>query len=174
MPYLNPLRSVCLCFSFCLIALNSVAAGLERETWGEIANETIEQSYQQINLTEFYNENQIPEQMVQKKQRLMLPPSAVQFDARLMSAPKPGQFSLVYDALGLWQQAEEADDRPEVTHSAFVGVDNGPVLGMYLSKAAAKQIQQYEVNSNLHLYAVHLYNYAGGPRLVVLGAEPVQ
>lgn len=154
-----------LLLSVCLVMGPSISMAEDKQD--------IQQRFKQVELSDFFKENQISEKLAAEKKRVMLPPEAVQFKARLMSPPKPGQFSLVYDALGLWgREDSSSDERPEVTHSAFIGSESGPVLGMYLSSAAAKQLVPLEVGSDLTVYAVHLYNYAGGPRLVVLGAEP--
>lgn len=85
----------------------------------------VHDSYRAIELTTFVDSNQISQQMASKKQRLMLQPEPVKFEAMLMSAPKAGEFSLAYDALQLWQGDAEL---PNIDHSAFVGVEGGPVL----------------------------------------------
>ncbi len=154
----------CACFSLAglLLICFSVEAGAEKLS-GTVGGDR----YQAIELATFIEKNHVSAKMAAKKQRAMLPPSAVQFDARLMVAPEPGTFSLVYDALGLWGDGE----LPEVTHSVFVGADNGRVIGAYVSRAAASQLQKLAVGSVVHFYAIHIYNYARGPRLVIVAAQ---
>lgn len=123
--------------------------------------------FESVVLSEFIDANQLSAQMIEKQQRLMLPPSTIQFDATLMAPPKAGHFSLVYDALNLWGDG----DMPEVSHSAFVGAKDGRVIAVYVSKPAAQQLKSLPQNELSHFYAVHIYNYAKGPRLVVIGAE---
>lgn len=109
-------------------------------------------------------------QMADKKQRAMLPPSAVQFNAKLMQAPTSGEFSLVYDALLLWPSDAPL---PKIDHSAFLQAKDGRVISVYVSDAAAAQLKALYQNSpvDAHIYAIHIYNYAQGPRLVVIGAS---
>lgn len=123
--------------------------------------------FESVELEEFIYANQLSAQMIKKQQRLILQPSTIQFDATLMAPPKAGQFSLVYDALRLWGDG----DMPEVSHSAFVGAKDGRVIAVYVSKPAAQQLKSLPQNELSHFYAVHIYNYAKGPRLVVIGAE---
>ncbi len=156
-------------FRFLMINLLLATASVVGATESE---QDIQQKFKPVDLAVFFDQNQISEKLATEKKRVMLQPQAIRFTARLMSAPKPGKFSLVYDALGLWgAKGVSLDERPKVTHSAFVGSESGPVLGMYLSSSAAGQLQEYVVGDELTFYAVHLYNYSGGPRLVVLGAE---
>ncbi|MCV6611683.1 MAG: hypothetical protein OIF55_12990 [Amphritea sp.] len=132
--------------------------------------------FEEVDLAKFYIENQIADDMAEKKHRLMLQPSPVRFQAFLMSMPKLGSFSLVYDAFALWtdQQFVVQDKGAVINHSAFLGLHEGPVLGVYLSDAVAHQLKNYSVGTELEIYAVHIYNYSGGPRLVVLGVTPVK
>lgn len=132
-----------------------------------------DQPFESINLTHFIDNNQIPTDMAAAKKRVMLPPSAIQFDATLLQPPKPGEFTLVYDALSLWQSDAPM---PNVDHSAFLQADDNRVIGVYVSSAAAEQLKviaSHAMNKPIksHIYAVHIYNYAKGPRLVVLGAS---
>lgn len=124
--------------------------------------------YQHVNLLDFYTQNQIPEDMAAKKQRVMLPPKAIQFEGWAMALAKPGKFSLVYDALSLWSTEE---DLPKVTHSAFISAKGAPVLPVYVAEEAAKHIEAIGVKNMASFYAVHIYNYAKGPRLVIVAAS---
>lgn len=158
-------------FRFFVISLLLPFAAMSAATESE---QDIQQKFKPVDLAAFFEQNQISKRLAAEKKRLMLPPEAIRFNAQLMSAPKRGRFSLVYDALGLWEaKGVSLDEKPDVTYSAFIGSESGPVLGMYLSSAAAGQLQEYAVGDELTFYAVHLYNYSGGPRLVVLwaGAE---
>ncbi|WP_421867216.1 hypothetical protein [Motiliproteus sp.] len=133
---------------------------------------TIQQQYQSVELDQLIDQNQIPERMVEKKQRVMLSPRAIRFDARLMQRPQPGEFSLVYDALNLWPSDQPL---PTINHSAFIQSDDGRVIGAYVTQQAASQLQSLADQAdslplNCHLYAVHIYNYANGPRLIVIAA----
>lgn len=132
----------------------------------ESSPSTVDQ-FRYIQLTKFIDKNQLSDEMISNKQRLMLPPAAIQFDAQLMAPPKAGTFSLVYDALGLWGKGK----MPTVDHSAFIGAADGRVLAVYVSQTAAKQMKTLAKNQASHFYAVHIYNYAKGPRLVIIGAE---
>lgn len=127
-------------------------------------------AYREVMLPAFVDANQISQRMVDKKQRLMLKPEAVQFQAQLMAKPKPGKFSLAYDALQLWQGEAEL---PNIDHSAFVGVEGGPVLGVYVTHEAAEMLQSVSLKSPATFYAMHIYNYAKGPRLVIVAVNAI-
>lgn len=150
-----------------LIALLFLAFGIQL-TWAEQAavSEQPEQ-FKTVQLSSFIDNNQISLRMVEKKQRVMLPPSTIQFDATLMAPPQSGQFSLVYDALKLWG----AGEMPEIDHSAFIGTKDGRVIAVYVSKEAAQQLKTLPHTTLSRFYAVHIYNYAKGPRLIIIGAE---
>ncbi|MGY8873227.1 MAG: hypothetical protein ACKVJE_22610 [Pseudomonadales bacterium] len=133
------------------------------------------EKFETITLSAFIDKNQIPLKMVAAKQRVMLPPSAIQFDATLLQPPQPGKFSLVYDALSLWQSDAPL---PTVDHSAFLQTDDERVIAVYVSSAGAEQLKAIAAENikepqKIHIYAVHIYNYAKGPRLVVIGASPL-
>jgi len=120
-----------------------------------------------VQLNQFIDDNQLSEQMAAKKQRLMLKPNAIHFDATLKDKPKPGEFTLVYEALALWGDGE----MPQITHSAFIGAEDGRVLSVYVSQKAAGQLQALPLDQPLNFYAIHIYNYAKGPRLIIVGAQ---
>jgi hypothetical protein len=131
--------------------------------------------FETIELSNFIDKNQIPIDMIAAKKRVMLPPNAVQFDSTLLQSPKPGKFSLVYDALSLWQSDAPL---PTVDHSAFLQTDDERVIAVYVSSVAAEQLkliaaQNIKAPQKSHIYAVHIYNYSKGPRLVVIGASPL-
>lgn len=137
-------------------------------TWAEQVNVSKQsEQFNPVQLTEFIDNNQIPLRMVEKRQRVMLPPSTIRFDATLMAPPKSGKFSLVYDALHLWGTGE----MPEIDHSAFIGAKDGRVISVYVSKTAAQQVKKLPQTKTSRFYAVHIYNYAKGPRLIIVGAE---
>lgn len=128
-----------------------------------------------VQLHHFINNNQIPEKLAREKKRVMLPPAAIQFDAMLMQTPKPGQFRLVHDALALWDTQNQTP-LPKVDHSTFLQATDGRVISVYVSNKAAIQLKKIAGNTlptACHIYAIHIYNYAKGPRLVVIGATAV-
>ncbi len=132
--------------------------------------------YTLIELDPFIGNNRIPDDGSGKNQRTLLRPVPVQFTARLLEAPQPGQFALVYDALNLW-----ASEQPgfNVSHSAFLQSAGQQVLATYVTRPAAARLQQLYDQAGrqpvrAHLYALHLYNYSKGPRLLILSAEPEQ
>ena len=122
-------------------------------------------AYREVVLPAFVSDNQISKNMADKKQRLMLKPEPIKFDGVLKSKPRPGEFSLAYDALQLWQGAGEL---PNIDHSAFVGTEGGPVLGVYVTHEAASMLKGVQLDS-----PVTIYNYAKGPRLVIVAASSI-
>lgn len=134
-----------------------------------VSAEEVSDSYKTVNLKQFYNENHIPVEMAAEKKRVMLKPTPIRFKAELASKPLPGKFSLAYEALQLWGNAGEL---PVIDHSAFVGFpDKGPVLGVYVTQEAAGMLKQVDMDKPVTFYAMHIYNYAKGPRLVIVAAE---
>lgn len=129
------------------------------------ATERVE--FKQVNLVSFVNENQISQKMIEKKQRLMLKPSAIQFDAKLKARPKQGKYNLVYEALSLWGEGK----MPNITHSGFIEASDGRVLSVYVSNQAEQQIRSIPLGQPTNFYAIHIYNYAKGPRLIIVGAQ---
>lgn len=127
--------------------------------------------YKLVNLADFIAENQISEKMIEKKQRLMILPDSIRFEGTLKSLPKQGRFELVYDALQLWDSDAEM---PNVDHSAFITSQDAPVIAVYVSHEAATYLKQVGLDEAAIFYAVHIYNYAGGPRLVIIAAESTQ
>lgn len=127
-------------------------------------------AYKPVVLNTFITENIVSKQMAEKKQRLMLQPAAISFEAFLMSQPQPGKFELVYDALSLWPSEAEGA-LPNVNYSAFVGYREEPVIGVYVSEKAAEMLQQVDMTKPVTFYAIHIYNYAKGPRVVIVAAE---
>lgn len=127
-------------------------------------------AYREVVLPAFVSDNQISKNMADKKQRLMLKPEPIKFDGVLKSKPRPGEFSLAYDALQLWQGAGEL---PNIDHSAFVGTEGGPVLGVYVTHEAASMLKGVQLDSPVTFYAMHIYNYAKGPRLVIVAASSI-
>jgi len=125
--------------------------------------------YVTVVLSEYVERNRVSEKMEKKQQRLMIKPKLVTFNSTLVSIPKPGEFSLAYDALSLWQSNQAM---PVIDHSAFVGDrKNGPVIGVYVTQEAAKMLNSLELDKPAAFYALHIYNYAKGPRLVIVAAE---
>lgn len=128
--------------------------------------------YRQVNLVEFVDFNQMSEKMIKAKQRLMLKPEPISFTGVLKSRPKAGEFSLAYDALMLWQSDETK--LPKIGFSAFIGAigdENAPVLGVYVVDRIADILNKLPMEQPLEFYALHLYNYTKGPRLLIVGVK---
>lgn len=97
--------------------------------------------------------------------RYMIQPYGVQFTAQLQTAPKPGTFKLVYDALNFW----DMKPLPEVTYSAFVRTPEGEVISVYIEKQAAQRMLEHlKPGEPTTFYALHIYNYSKGPRLLLM------
>lgn len=155
---------------FMLIALVLLALSSQAIASNSSDTAPVSSQFNSVVLSTFIDANQLSAKMIEKQQRLMLPPSTIKFDAMLMAPPKAGHFSLVYDALNLWGDGE----MPEISHSAFLGAKDGRVIAVYVSRSAAHQLKSLPQNQLNHFYAVHIYNYTKGPRLVVIGAEMIR
>lgn len=98
------------------------------------------------------------------KRRVMIKPYQLSFKAELMSELKQGEYSLIYDGLQFWG----IDPMPEVTHSIYVKTPGGKVIGVYVEKEAATGLAKENVGAQAELYALHVYNYEHGPRLLIV------
>lgn len=158
-------------FTGFVFAGEKTADTAKHESSIEVTAEDTLAKFEKVTLRQFIDNNQLSQKMIDNKQRLMLKPSAITFNAQLLQAPKAGKFSLVYDALQLWPSDQAL---PKIEHSTFIRADSDKVIGVYLSNAAATQIDALaDANTlpiNAQFYAIHIYNYAKGPRLVVIGA----
>jgi len=125
--------------------------------------------YASVELSAYIERNQLPKELEDEKKRLMLKPKLITFNSALVTKPKLGEFSLAYDALSFWKTDEPM---PVINHSAFVGDrKNGPVIGVYVTDKAAKMLNSLELDKPAAFYALHIYNYTKGPRLVIVAAE---
>lgn len=147
------------CFLLLLISFSATAVQINYR-----------KEYPPVQLSDYIAANQISEQMAQKKQRLIKQPVPISFKGWAMAQPKSGKFELVHDTLSLWGDDAEL---PKVNYSGFIASDDTPVLSVYVSDEAAKHMQAIGVEKPAIFYAVHIYTYAKGPRLVIVAAEAI-
>ena len=63
---------------------------------------------------------------------------------------------------------------PEVGHQLFVETAGGKIISVYVEKKAAARIaEEMAVEETVRLWGYHVYSYAKGPALLVVGAAPV-
>jgi len=98
------------------------------------------------------------------QRRIMINPYKLSFAGELMATPKEGEFSLIYDSLKLWG----VDPLPNVSHSSYIKTPLGKVMPVYLDELAAKRLNDEAVGMSATFYALHVYNYEHGPRLLIL------
>lgn len=124
-----------------------------------------------VSIDEYINQNQVSQNIIDKKQRVMLEPELIDFTANLQAKVVPSKASLVIDALSVWG----ISPLPEVAHSTFLRTPNGNVIGVYVEKTIAERLSSsYQLNTSISFQAYRLYNYAKGPRLLLVGVKSAQ
>jgi len=101
------------------------------------------------------------------KRRVMIKPYQLRFEGELMAAPKSGSYSLIYDSLKLWG----LQPLPNVTHASYIKTPGNKVMPVYLDESAAKRLSDEPVGMKATFYALHVYNYEHGPRLLILSYQ---
>jgi hypothetical protein len=102
--------------------------------------------------------------------RLMIKPYKLRFEGELMTKPKAGSYSLIYDSLKLWG----VDPLPNVTHSSYIKTNGGKVIAVYLQDSVAERLSESNVGAQGTFYVLHAYNYEHGPRFLVLSHNEVK
>jgi hypothetical protein len=121
-----------------------------------------------VDLDEYVSSNQVSQNIIDKKQRVMLEPELIRFSAKLQDVVLPGEYQLVSDALSVWG----ITPLPNVGFSTYITTKQDNVLGVYIENEIAAQIKDhFNVNDVLQFQAYRLYNYAKGPRLLLVGVK---
>lgn len=121
-----------------------------------------------VDLDEYIAANQVSQNIIDKKQRVMLEPELIDFTAAVQSQIKTTQAELVADALSVWG----ISPLPEVAFSLYLRSPNGEVIGVYVENTVAKYMQKNtKIDSDNAFQAYRLYNYAKGPRLLLVGVK---
>ena len=95
----------------------------------------------------------------------------VSFVARVKRHPEPREMKYVYVALEL----SGVDPLPEVEHRLFVESDGGRIIPVYVEKTAAARItERLKVEQRARFNGLHVYNYAKGPAILVVGFRPLR
>jgi len=124
-----------------------------------------------VNLDDYIAANQVSQNIIDKKQRVMLEPELIHFDAVLQTQVTPSKAELVTDALAVWG----VTPLPEVGFSSYIRSPQGQVIGVYVENAVAEHIRTfYTPEAPLEFQAYRLYNYAKGPRLLLVGVKRMQ
>jgi len=122
-----------------------------------------------VDLDTYIADNQVSQNIIDKKQRVMLEPELVHFYGTLQTAIQSSQADLVLDALAVWG----ISPLPEVAFSAYIRSPDGQVIAVYVENAVASHISNYyQPEAVLEFQAYRLYNYAKGPRLLLVGVKP--
>lgn len=123
-----------------------------------------------VDLDQYIANNQVSQNIVDKKQRVMLEPELINFHAVLQAPIASSKASLVTDALAVWG----VSPLPEVAFSTYVRTPQGQVIAVYVENVIANHISTYyKPEAVLEFQAYRLYNYAKGPRLLLVGVKPV-
>ena len=101
------------------------------------------------------------------KRRIMIKPYKLRFKGQLMAKPEMGDYSLAYDSLQLWSSAS----LPTISHSSYIQTAAGKVIAVYVEEAVASRLSHENVGLQATFYALHLYNYEYGPRLLILSYQ---
>lgn len=141
---------------------------------GNLLVSKVDLSWQQdskaVDLDQYIANNQVSQNIIDKKQRIMLEPELINFHGILQAPITSSKASLVIDALAVWG----ISPLPEVAFSTYIRSPQGQVIAVYVENVIASHISSYyPVEAVLEFQAYRLYNYAKGPRLLLVGVKPV-
>lgn len=123
-----------------------------------------------VDLDNYIAANQISQEMINKKQRLILKPELIDFHAILQAPVKLTKAELVADTLGVWG----ISPLPEVEYSTYLRTLSGKIIAVYVENTIAKHLStSFTPEMTIELQAYRLYNYAKGPRLLLVGVKTV-
>ena len=146
-----------------MLVLSPFSYGLNREQVDE------ENTAQHIELEKYYPKKDVDAMIAGllkegESRRMMIKPYKFRFDGELMSAPKAGDYSVIYQGLEVWG----VKPLPDASHSAYIKTPGGKVIGVYLQNSAALRLNNEAIGTKATFYVLHAYNYKHGPRLLVL------
>lgn len=128
-----------------------------------------QQDSKSVDLDQYIANNQVSQNIIDKKQRVMLEPELINFHGILQAPIINSKASLVIDALAVWG----ISPLPEVAFSTYIRSPQGQVIAVYVENVIASHISSYyPVEAVLEFQAYRLYNYAKGPRLLLVGVKP--
>ncbi|NRA56394.1 MAG: hypothetical protein HRU23_19820 [Gammaproteobacteria bacterium] len=146
----------------------TTTASTQRATANAAEQAAWQQGSTAVDLDHYISQNQVSQNIIDKKQRVMLQPELIRFNAVLQTPVKASKAGLVGDALGVWG----ITPLPEVDFSTYIRSPKGEVLAVYVENAIADNITNFfEPEAPLQLQAYRLYNYAKGPRLLLVGIK---
>lgn len=139
----------------------------------EILSSKVDLNWQQdsksVDLDAYIEKNQVSQNIMDKKQRVMLEPELIHFYGTLQSVINSTKADLVIDALAVWG----ISPLPEVAFSTYIRSPAGQVIAVYVENTVASHISTYyQPEAVLEFQAYRLYNYAKGPRLLLVGIKP--
>ncbi|MCP4326524.1 MAG: hypothetical protein GY787_32780 [Alteromonadales bacterium] len=124
-----------------------------------------------VDLDNYIANNQVSQNIKDKKQRVMLEPELITFHGVLQAPVNSTKADLVTDSLAVWG----ISPLPEVAFSTYIRSPQGQVIAVYVENTIANHISSYyQPETVLALQAYRLYNYAKGPRLLLVGVKPVE
>lgn len=134
------------------------------------ADTSWQQNSQTVDLDTYIAENQISQDMKDKKHRLILQPELINFYATLQAPIKPSKAELVTDSLSVWG----ISPLPEVGFSTYLRTLKGDIIAVYVEDTIAEYLTtSFTPEMIVELQAYRLYNYTKGPRLLLVGVKTV-
>lgn len=128
-----------------------------------------QQGSKAVDLDQYIASNQVSQNIIDKKQRVMLEPELINFHAALQAPVTNSNATLVADALAVWG----ISPLPDVGFSTYIRSPEGQVIAVYVEDKVAEHIaKHYQPKAVLAFQAYRLYNYANGPRLLLVGVKP--
>jgi hypothetical protein len=95
----------------------------------------------------------------------------VSFEAKMKRFPEERELTYVYAAMELIR----VNPLPEVHHRMFVESAEGRIIPVYVEKeAAAKLAAGLKEEDKARFVGYHVYSYAKGPAILVVGFAPVK
>lgn len=103
------------------------------------------------------------------KQRIVLVPKIISFQATLVDGPKAQKATYLNEALAMMR----VKPQPKVSQRIVLGYldANGKQrhLSVYIEDSAALSAKKLKVGEQREFTALHVYNYSRGPALLVMG-----
>lgn len=146
------------------VIVNSILVGLVLWLSAALAAQAEPTLFQPIELDSTIDIGKAQAERVGKK--IILNALPVSFNARMKRQPEQQTMAYIYTALGIVGM----EPLPVVEHRMFVESDGGNIIAVYVEKNAVQLINQgLKENQRARFDGYHIYNYARGPAIMVVG-----
>jgi hypothetical protein len=127
-----------------------------------------DEKFKAVELDKFIEQEQKSAGKGQRMIKMFVP---VSFEAKMKRFPEEREVTYVYTAMELIG----VNPLPEVHHRMFVESAGGRIIPVYVEKeAAAKLAAALKEEDKARFVGYHVYSYAKGPAILVVGFAPVK